>query len=419
VVEKKTDDIKKEIEISEVDALRLRNVCEKHLSRTPRSIENLPAGLGTRRFYRIEFETGAPSRLIARLEADPADAQRVRHAKPEPEPPQWLPEPALEPVRTFLEEAGLPVPKSAFHDAVAGLDLIEDLGDQTLLDVASPERRERYLEACDLITRLQSLHAEPNEIPAFARVYDRALLDTKSWKWLHWTLPLLLGRPATEEEIAQTTALFDHIHGITDAAPLALSHRDFKAENLHLSVSSAASPPSPGASFSSGTPRPEPRLVMIDVQGAFLAPPEYDLVCLLCDMQVELGPEEIAALAEHTRTRLPSAPDRAIFEERFDALMLARVCKDVSHVIHAGLRRGDGRRWKELPRAFSLISAVAERRGSTFPGARALTSVIQALTVAVESADSPHQGPGESAGKSVRKSDESRSDTERRESEER
>ena len=410
MVEKKTDDIQKEIEISEVDALRLRKICEKHLSRTPCSIENIPAGLGTRRFYRIEFERGAPSRLIARLEANPADAQMVRHA--EPEPPQWLLEPALEPVRTFLEQAGLPVPKSAFHDAVAGLDLIEDLGDQTLLDVASPDRRERYLEACDLITRLQSLHAEPNKIPAFARVYDRALLDTKSWKWLHWTLPFLLGRPATEEEVAQTTLLFDHIHAITDAAPLALSHRDFKAENLHL----AASPPSPQAGFSSTTPRPEHRLVMIDVQGAFLAPPEYDLVCLLCDMQVGLDPEEIAALAEHTRTRLPSAPDRAVFEERFDALTLARVCKDVSHVIHAGMRRGDGRRWKEIPRAFSLISAVAERRGSTFPGARALTSVIQALTVAFETADSPHQGPGESTGKSVRKSDESGSDTERGES---
>ncbi len=102
MVEKKTDDIQEEIEISEVDALRLRNVCEKHLSRTPRSIKNIPAGLGTRRFYRIEFETGAPSRLIARLEADPADAQRVRHAKTEPEPPQWLPEPVLESVRTFL-----------------------------------------------------------------------------------------------------------------------------------------------------------------------------------------------------------------------------------------------------------------------------------------------------------------------------
>jgi len=417
VVEKNTDDIPKEIEISEVDALYLRNVCEKHLARTPRSIENIPAGLGTRRFFRIEFETGTPGRLIARLEADPADAQMVRDA--EPKPPQWLPEPALEPVRTFFEEAGLPVPKSAFHDALAGLDLIEDLGDQTLLDVTSPERHERYLEACDLITRLQSLHAEPNEIPAFARVYDRALLDTKSWKWLHWTLPCLLGRPATEEEIVQTSALFDHIHRITDAAPLALSHRDFKAENLHLSDHSVASCPSPRTPFDSGTPRPEPRLVMIDVQGAFLAPPEYDLVCLLCDMQVELDPEEIAALAEHTRTRLPSAPDRAIFEERFDALMIARVCKDVSHVIHAGLQRGDGRRWKEIPRAFSLISAVAERRGSTFPGARALISMIQALTVAFESADSPHEGPGESSEKSARKNDESRSYTARWENKQR
>ena len=47
MVEKKTDHIQKEIEISEVDALRLRKVCEKHLSRTPRSIENNRKRLST------------------------------------------------------------------------------------------------------------------------------------------------------------------------------------------------------------------------------------------------------------------------------------------------------------------------------------------------------------------------------------
>ena len=386
------------------DEERLREACEKSLARVPSSIERIPAGLGTRRFYRIAFDAGAPSHLIARLEAEfaslPGNAPKLASGdtEAEPEPPPWLPEPALEPLRSFLEDAGLPVPASALHDEAAGLDLLEDVGDTTLLDVAKSERLERYREACDLIPRLQSLDADPEQVPAFARTYDRALVDSKAWKWLHWTIPLLLDRPASPSEIRETTALFEHIHDLAAAAPMALSHRDFKAENLHLTTSR----------FSSADPAlTSPRLVMIDVQGAFLAPPEYDLVCLLCDMQVELDPEEISRLAEETRPRLPAAPSRAVFEERFDALTLARVCKDVSHVIHASLRRGDRRRWKEIPRAFDLLSEAAERRQNSFPGARALTSVIQTLTRAVESADSqglgPRKNPGQTAGDSVGK----------------
>ena len=131
---------------------------------------------------------------------------------------------------------------------------------------------------------------------------------------------------------------------------------------------------------------------MIDVQGAFLAPPEYDLACLLYDLQVDLPDPAIATLFEAGRARLPDPVDPALAATRFDALGLARLCKDVSHVVHAVLVRGDPRRRHEIPRGLRLIRDIARRREHTFPGARTLTSVSEALTARVVSDDSSLRG---------------------------
>jgi aminoglycoside/choline kinase family phosphotransferase len=273
-----------------------------------------------------------------------------------------------------LEAAGLPVPASILSRPDLGLELLEDLGARTLLATRGEERATRYREACGLIPRLQRVARGPDPIPAFSRVYDHALVASKAWKWLHWTIPLLLGRPATQEEVTATHVLFDHVASLAEAAPRVLAHRDFKAENLHL-----APPQPPGGSD---------RLVMIDVQGAFLAPPEYDLVCLLYDLQTQLPEALIAELMESTRKALPDPPAPAVFAERFDALAIARLCKDVAHVAHAALRRGDARRWHEIPRGLELIRRAAGRRGHTFPGLRALHTVTGALTQVRTTADS-------------------------------
>lgn len=355
------------MDVIEQDRDRLDALTRTRLERNPSAITRIPAGLGTRRFYRLAFETGAPPSLIARLEDDGAVPPAI---DPEPPPPPWLPEPPLEPLRGFLERAGLPVPRSALHvpaDANgAGIDLLEDVGDRTLLDVDAETRAARTLEACAWVPRWQTLRAEPDEIPAFGRRYDARLVATKAWKWLNWTIPLLLGRPATPEETEHTHALFDRIIQLAEAAPARLAHRDFKAENLHLVPADDAA----------GTPE---RLVMIDVQGAFLAPPEYDLACLLHDLQTDHAPDFVEAALLETRPALPDAPDLETFQTRFDALSLARLCKDVSHVVHASLRRNDRRRWAEIPRGLALIERLATRQSAAFPGAESLLSVTHAL----------------------------------------
>ncbi|MHA7839260.1 MAG: phosphotransferase [bacterium] len=358
----------------------------------PQRIEVVPAGLGQRRFYRVRLAAPeAPASVIARLEPAPLSGRGAlgsRAVSPEEaapasasatEPmPVWLPEPPLEPLRGFLEDAGLPVPCSYFHDATLGIDLLEDVGDRKLSHAREVEREGLYREACSLVPRLQALEAAPDTIPAFGRVFDEALVITKAWKWVHWGLPGLLGRAPRPSERKAIEKGFRRVAEILGAAPRRLAHRDFKAENLHR-----VSLPTSGE-----------RLVMIDVQGAFLAPPEYDLVCLLSDLQVDLPERLIEGLFHEI---VPQLPDRPSLEEaslRFDLLALLRVCKDVSHVVHARLEEGDSRRWSEIPRGLELIERAAGRLQTSLPELRNLTSVIQTLTRTARSADGAIRGPG-------------------------
>ena len=378
-----------------MDAEQLTKVVRERLGRRVASIEGIEAGMGTRRFHRLHFADGEPRTLIARNEpgasaasttTPPTGANALDSPRIElPSAPAWLAEPPLEPLRSFLESAGLRVPKSYGHFPEQGLDLLEDVGSRSLLVAEVRDRPDRYREACAFVPRLQALSAPGERIPAFARRYDRALVDTKLWKWLHWTIPGLLGRAASPEEVRETGALFGAIADLLEAAPRRLAHRDFKAENLHLLPSRAT-----GAS---GEPAHEcPELVLIDVQGAFMAPPEYDLVCLLYDLQTDLDEALVSRLFAEQVPALPDRPELELARLRFDAIAVTRLCKDVSHVIYAGLVRGDRRRWREIPRGLELLGLSAGRLEHTFPGVESLFSVIHALTTRLESTDIAGEG---------------------------
>jgi len=358
---------------------KLASVVRAECGREPDAIEPIAAGLGTRHFYRVRFAEGEPATLIARVEAE-SDSQP---GSGETEPPAWLPEPPLEPLRSFLEAAGLPVPRSYANLPEHGIDLLEDVGDHTLKDANESARNDLYREACSLIPRLQQLSAPPSRVPAFGRIFDRTLVETKAWKWLNWTIPGLLDRRPSPEETVAVEAAFSRISDLLEDAPRRLAHRDFKAENLHL------------VARTNGQESDAERLVMIDIQGAFMAPPEYDLVCLLYDLQVDLDEAFIQdSFREETWPGLPDSSDLEVAILRFDAIATVRLCKDISHLVHAARARNDLRRWHEIPRGLALLERATGRLGHTFPEIRALVSVIQVLTGTVRSSDSSSQrGP--------------------------
>ena len=308
---------------------RIRTLVQSTTRESVEAIEPIAGGLGAHDFFRVHCSKGRS--VIARVERD-------RAAGSGPEPP-------LEGIRSFLEDAGLPVPHALLHSD--GLDLLEDLGTTALSDLAAEGLDETvralYAEACALPAQLQALQPPASPPPAFARRWAD-FLPLKRERTLAVALPDWLGRPPRPAERDCANLAFDAIEaGIRDA-PMRLAHRDFQGSNLMVNPNSST-----GAGKS---------LVMIDLQGAFMAPPEYDLMCLLRDSYVELPVEWVRELGDAARRLLPDAPDPQTFDRRFDLLCIARKSKDDAFFVEAA-RRGDTRytHYRETNRRYLVESA--------------------------------------------------------------
>ena len=321
-------------------------------------IEPVEPGLDVRRFYRVRLQGDqAPPSLIARIDPEPAA------------------ESDLEPVRSLFARHGLPVPGR--HGGAPGIELLEDLGDQNLETLAASagedRRRELYAEACALVPRIQALPAP------FERALDHALIASKARKWIEWVLPLALGGNASPAEESVVTRAFDFVAGVCERAPQRLAHRDFKAANLILR------PPSPERAEA---------LCMIDLQGAFAAPPEYDLVCLLRDSQVPLTEAFVRARLDAIRPALPGAPEAGEFARRFDLITVVRVAKDIAHYVHAAHARGDRRYLPFVPQGLVQLKTAAQRAGARDPALLAFAELVDPLPERIEIP----RAPGEQRG---------------------
>jgi aminoglycoside/choline kinase family phosphotransferase len=314
----------------------VRRSVEEALGVEVKSLDPIGAGLGLRSFYRVHT-TGVPESLVVRVDAAEDPASR---------PAGIPPEPALEPLRTFLAEHGVPVPLRFGGDG--DTDLLEDLGSCSLQRAAAErppaERLALYEEACDLVVRIQRAGLDRGSpLPAFERHLDRTLFAYKADLFAEWSLPGALGRAPRASEREVVHEAFEAVAELAEAAPQRLAHRDFQSSNLYLRPER----------------RPGQRLAMIDFQGAFLAPPEYDLVCLLRDSYVELADDEVAALLARVRPRLPDQPEPARFLERFAALTLTRKGKDHARLLSASATRGARTLLTHVPATVRYLKAAA------------------------------------------------------------
>ncbi len=325
------------------------------------AVEELERGLGLRRFFRVRLERGSPASLVARVEAREDPGRR---------PSGTAPEPALEPVRAFLEAHGVPVPVRYGGDAIAGVDLLEDLGSVTLAKAvgeASPgERQELYAEACDVVVRYQNAQ-DPGgacHVACFDRRLDAALFAYKADFFATWSLSAALGRDATAGERKVVEEAFSEIAQVAAAAPQRLAHRDFQSTNVLVRADRPAGK----------------RLCVIDLQGAFLAPPEYDLVCLLRDSYVELGEDEVAFQLARIRPLLPDAPDPESFARRFDLLTLTRKGKDHAAFLYAAKMRGLNDYLRFIPPTVRALRRAARRRAGESPRLSRLAELMGQLS---------------------------------------
>ena len=348
------------------DLEAVRRFATASLGGNIRAIVPVASGLGPRRFYRLQLDKSRVPSAIARLETPEDPALRPEGAEPEP---------ALEPVRQWMEDGGLPVPRGYAHEA--GIDLLEDLGSRNLADavreVDSATRTELYRAAAQLVPRIQKLPLDPG-LALCRRFLDAPLIDYKARQVIEWVLPWSLGRPPRPSEAEALHDAFRHIAEVCVEAPRRAAHRDFQSTNLILLRPKEHS---------------DARLGMIDLQGAFLAPPEYDLVCLLRDAHVALPESLVAAQIAETRPQLPDAPGATDFDHRFTLLTVSRCGKDLARFRYAATKRNDPRYTALLPAAADSVRTAAIRAAPWDPRMERVANLLGSLP---ETTDRGHQG---------------------------
>jgi aminoglycoside/choline kinase family phosphotransferase len=320
------------------EAQRIANLASSELREATASVTPLASGIGLRRFYRVTTASGRTA--IARVDAEEDPAGR---------PLGIPPEPALEPIRARLARAGLPVP--ACYGRAPGIDLLEDFGDESLYArsqrASAAETHALTARALDLVPQLQRVVDDGSGVEAFARRLDAPYFAYKADLFARFSLADALGRAPSAAEDAALRDAFTWIGAEAARAPLRLAHRDFQSQNLLL--------------------RPAGGLGLIDLQGAFLAPPEYDFVCLLRDSYLDLPEAFVEAELARVRPALPDAPDAASFRARFDLLTITRKGKDHARFLYAAQERGDGRYLAFAPRTARMLGRAARRAAALDP----------------------------------------------------
>ena len=190
--------------------------------------------------------------------------------------------PARENTARFVELAsalnhrGVPVTNVLAHDLIQGFMLQEDLGEQLLLPLLTPETETTlYGRAMRSLLQWQSVR----ELPLQLEHYRDGRLQTE------WFLVRHLNLPFSDDVQAMYQQQGELLLQSAAEQPELLTHRDFHSRNLMLQGEN---------------------IRIIDFQDAVWGPATYDLVSLLKDCYYRLPSERVRQLALDYRSQLLS-----------------------------------------------------------------------------------------------------------------
>ena len=253
----------------------------------------------------------------------------------------------------LLAAMPVPVPAILAHSGALGILALQDLGDRTLQEhlrtAATTERLSRYREAVALIATMQARGAElatGAEVP-YGLAFD---VEKLSFELRFFTEHFLGGHRAVTLADSERQALDAEWFTLAEelaAEPRVLCHRDFHSRNLMLH---------------------DDCLWVIDFQDARMGPDTYDLVSLLRDSYVELGPAEVHGLIEDflaARGARPTgafpAAEAEVFRQRFDVMALQRHLKALGTFGYQASVRNRPAYLESVPRTLSYVRDNLER----------------------------------------------------------
>ncbi len=246
-----------------------------------------------------------------------------------------------------LRERGFSAPAIFAADRAAGLLVIEDLGQELVVDGDPPAPIEpRYEVAADLLAALHgqplpdTLPVEPGVDYALPR-YDMAALLIEAELLLDWYLPKLDAGISAAKRDTYLALWRDALHPVLQA-PATWVLRDVHSPNLLWL------PEREGVA----------RIGLLDFQDALMGPAAYDLASLLQDARVDV-PEmmEIALLSRYTRARRAADAgfDAPGFAQSYATLAAQRACKILGIFARLDARDGKPQYLRHMPRVWGYL----------------------------------------------------------------
>jgi aminoglycoside/choline kinase family phosphotransferase len=242
----------------------------------------------------------------------------------------------------LLAKSGINVPKIFAEDLERGFLLLNDLGNQTYLDVIDNENADDLFR--DALQALLAFQQLPMVAPLPG--YDVALLCRELELFPEWYVKHELGIEFDAAQQVLWQNVTDLLINSALAQPKVLVHRDYMPRNLMLSQ------PNPG---------------VLDFQDAVYGPVTYDITCLFKDAFLSWPEERVHAWLEDYWQQagalgIPVQPDFDEFLRASDLMGVQRHLKVIGIFARICHRDGKPRYLADVPRFFAYIEAVIARR---------------------------------------------------------
>ncbi len=256
-------------------------------------------------------------------------------------PPQENCKPFVD-IAFLLAKSGINVPKIYAEDLERGFLLLNDLGNQTYLDVIDSENADDLFN--DALQALLAFQQLPMVAPLPS--YDVALLRRELQLFPEWYVKHELGVEFDAAQQVLWQQVSDLLIDSALAQPKVLVHRDYMPRNLMLSE------PNPG---------------VLDFQDAVYGPVTYDVTCLFKDAFLSWPEERVRGWLENywqqaAALDIPVQPDFEDFLRASDLMGVQRHLKVIGIFARICHRDGKPRYLGDVPRFFAYIDAVIARR---------------------------------------------------------
>ena len=306
----------------------------------PDSLRLASADASLRRYFRIDADGPAPTRIVMDAPPDKENSQ-----------------PFVQ-VAQLLRDAGVLAPQVLDWDEADGFLLLDDLGAKTLLDHIDPAdaeaSRPRYEQAIDALIRWQ-LASRPGVLPP----YDAALLERELALFPQWYLAQHRG-VAVEGKLKETLdKTFALIVQTNLASSAVYVHRDFMPRNLMVDGD---------------------RMGVLDFQDAVYGPITYDIASLMRDAFLSWEEDFVIDITVRywqaaRKAGLPVDADFGTFYRAVEWMGLQRHLKVAGIFARLTLRDGKPRYLADAPRFIGYIRATASRYRELAPLRRLIDEV--------------------------------------------